>query len=458
MGSPFLYSIFSIAILQENIYNNRNQLKFNSFKPYTYLNNLCHIAKGDLFLGLLFCVFEKEKSMKQLKTLEEATSFLTKLNETDLWQKCILSQSKLTYVQIADPKEIDQYIKSTLFPNCHPDCIKEAVLRGVLVLSFKENDFVISNGKVFEKVENYLVSTDAIPSLLERLGIKGSTITYLLKNYEYERLTEIYNFLNASKFRGYLAEKMKFLHRDGFIRAVFSDRYKEEPQIQLLEKIHSVLLELMPNATFKEGRYQLDYSSFEWSLGDLNSDVLSNFKTEMLSAGFNIPNESNLEVIIRAETSDLGNFPITIAPYMEYYGRKILISFPYKFKHFEKAKKTEKAVTEILSLIESETEKVGKLLNQEIKHPYRAALKALLDIDLNTVSKQLCYQLLNAVEQSLGECTSNAFMIFTILSNVENSDIYMAMNLQKKMLIKEKLCTLSSINWEDADRSNLESI
>ena len=396
--------------------------------------------------------------MKRLNNLEEATSFLKELNETDLWQKGILSQSRLEYVKIPRPMDVEDYIKSSLFPNCNPNYIRDAVAKGVLVLSFKENDFVISNGKVFEKVEKYLVSKDAIQCLLERLGIKGSAITYLLKNYEYERLTEIYNFLNASKFRGYLAEKMKFLVRDGYVQAVFSDRYQEEPQIELVEKINVILKSLISNVEFKEGRYTLDYSAFDWCIGDLNSDVLKNFKTAMIKTGFKIQDKDNLKLLIRAETSDLGNFPITIAPYMEYYGRRILISSPTKFKHFEKAKKTEKAISEIVNLINSETEKVGNLLGIEIHHPYHAAIKALLDIGLDSVSKQLCYQLINAVEQNIGSCETNAFMLFTILSNVENSDIYLSMNLQKRMLIKEKLYALSDINWEEADKSNLKSI
>jgi len=247
-------------------------------------------------------------------------------------------------------------------------------------------------------------------------------------------------------------EKMNIHLRGGKVLQAESERYAPMSQAALFRRVADKVQELYPNAArFVWGDYTHQMTAAKFAA---NGELPQFFQKSWLKAGLPQEELKGATIYFTFSTADLANAAAKVVIEMKSGENRIFMGDEISVVHKDSGDPLstfQKKLDGLSETVEDELQKLCRLMEVEIKHPYEACEAALAKAKVPQMAKKAAKELLDILSwEFFGP--ENAFTLYSSLFGILRTEQGMRLSDQKKLMISNSLHKLVSEDWAKFDR------
>lgn len=341
---------------------------------------------------------------QSVATVEEACTIAREYRKKTAWQKVYVNKIRIV------PITREQADNDKVFA--------DALKNTQLAISLNDGIFPLRS--------------TAIKSCLDRSKISGSIISKL-------KADDLATILNICFSTASSRDEGLLYFSQGKVSAFFGKLevdYSVIPQDTILESAKEFFKTNYPNALFQGSIISHEFLSASWDLSAYQRHFLSNF-----------PELDEYVPMIDILTSDVGLFSVTLLPYFEVQGKRIVLNQSIKIKHKGKNSlaDVEEGYNEISALFEQSAETLKRLSNTHIQYATTAMKRMMKAAGISKISG---LKAVESYELFYGNESTTALEIYLYMCEVpffENADT------KRSLRTQEALIRILGMSWEKHD-------
>lgn len=382
-------------------------------------------------------LLKNENEVKKFETKESLLEFLKSQTNESIWKRCYVQEVSVVPIQNV-PCALKQIREeSELSENCPDETVLQCMSQLKVGLRFP-----------YETFEVYPLSVLAYPSLAERSGISGRSLSTIEENGRQKEMAPEDKALIFNKCLPlYKNAKCLVLVRDNMVLAVLSGDENDYSILRADELI--TCLEMNLEVEFPEYKYLSGKVSQELVISNyaLKDPVIERkYINSLMDNGIDV---SYANAKLKFITSDIGISSVKLIPFMETDRGSFPIGTPLALSHKHKASISDfdKQCDLIAHLFKSSIEQIEKLAKRKIKY-----CKGCLTSMAHALGLPKKHSLIIADEVD-ENANLTAYHIYFYLNEILR--IYEAeqkqVNVRTHMRMQEDIAKAIYLKWENFD-------